>query len=140
MKRRKPLHPDDFSIVRRLTSFYLQTKQIAEAEAQLNAILKEGAKSQSADRIAWARRTLALALSTDRQRVHDALALYKTWAVRIAATEDPEDLRVLARVLDAQKNAADRKRAIEILESLIAKNLANADDRFLARSPLRVKW
>ena len=74
-EKAKSDHPDDFSIVRRLTSFYLQTKQIAEAEAQLNAILKEGAKSQSTERVAWARRTLALALSTDRQRVQDALAL-----------------------------------------------------------------
>ena len=30
------------------------------------------------------------------------------------AFEDPEDLRVLARVLDAQKTVTDRKRAIEI--------------------------
>ena len=48
-----------------------------------------------------------------------------------AAFEDPEDLRVLARVLDAQRTVADRKRAIEILESLIGKNMANSDDRFL---------
>ena len=137
-EKAKAAHPDDFSIVRRLTIFYLQTKQVAEAEAQLNAILKEGANSQSAERVAWARRTLALALSTDRQRVHDALALLKNVGSQTTtdkqgavAAEDPEDLRVLARVLDAQKTVAERKRAIEILESLIAKNLANADDRFL---------
>ena len=39
-EKAKAAHPDDFSIVRRLTGFYLQTKQIAKAEAQLNAILK----------------------------------------------------------------------------------------------------
>ena len=55
----------------------------------------------------------------------------QTTDCRRTAFEDPEDLRVLARVLDAQRTVADRKRAIEILESLIAKNLANADDRFL---------
>ena len=137
-EKAKVVAPDDFSIVRRLTDFYLQTKQIAKAEAQLNAILKESAKSRSAERVAWARRTLALALSTDRQRVHDALALLDnvgsqttTGDQGTVASEDPEDLRVLARVLDAQQTIADRKRAIEILESLIAKNLANADDRFL---------
>ena len=77
-------------------------------------------------------------LSTDRQRVHDALALLKnvgsqtTTGTQGAATlEDRDDLRVLARVLDAQKTVAGRKRAIEILESLSAKNLASADDRFL---------
>ena len=62
-EKAKSDHPDDFSIVRRLTSFYIQTKQIAEAEAQLNAILKESDKSLSTERVAWARRTLALALS-----------------------------------------------------------------------------
>jgi cellulose synthase operon protein C len=127
-EKAKSDHPDDFSIVRRLTSFYLQTKQIAEAEAQLNVILKEDAESQSTERVAWARRTLALALSTDRQRVQDALSLLMKGG---GAFEDPEDLRVLARVLDAQRTVADRKRAIEILESLIGKNMANADDRFL---------
>ena len=38
---------------------------------------------------------------------------------------------MLARVLDAQKTVEGGKRAIEILESLITKNLANAEDRFL---------
>ena len=33
-------HPDDLSIARRLTEFFLQTNQMAEAEAQLEAILK----------------------------------------------------------------------------------------------------
>ena len=47
------------------------------------------------------------------------------------ALEDPEDLRVLAQVLDAQKTIQHRKRAIEVLESLVGKNLANAEDRFL---------
>ena len=38
--------PDDLSIVRRLTDFFLRTKQMAKAEAQLNAILKIGAPAQ----------------------------------------------------------------------------------------------
>ena len=137
-EKAKTAHPDDFSIVRRLTNFYVQTKQIVKAEAQLNAILKEGAKPQNAERIAWARRTLALALSTDRQRVGDALLLLeergqtaKGAPGQRTAFEDPEDLRVLARVLDAQQTTEHRKRAIETLESLVGTNLANADDRFL---------
>ena len=44
---------------------------------------------------------------------------------------DPEDLRVLARVLDMQKTVVQRKRAIEILESLTDQNLVNSEDRFL---------
>jgi cellulose synthase operon protein C len=128
-EKAKTAHPDDFSIVRRLTGFYLQTKQITKAEAELNAILKKGpgAVPQGAEQVAWARRTLALALSTDRQRIGDALALLE----KGGQAEDSEDMRALARVLDAQKTVEGSKRAIEILESLIAKNLANADDRFL---------
>jgi cellulose synthase operon protein C len=139
-EKAKATHPDDFSIVRRLTGFYLQTQQIAKAEAELNAILKKDASAspQGAEQTAWARRTLALALalSTDRQRIGDALALLEKGgqaanAQATTAFEDPEDLRALARVLDAQKTVDGSKRAIEILESLIAKNLANGDDRFL---------
>ena len=68
-------HPDDLSITRRLTDFFLQTKQIAQVEAQLNAILKRGSKPQSAETVAWARRTLALTLASDPKRVRDALSL-----------------------------------------------------------------
>ena len=146
-EKAKAAYPDDFSIVRRLTSFYLQTKQIAEAEAQLNAILKEGAKPQSADRVAWARRTLALVLSTDRQRVHDALALLKNVGSQITtgvqgavAFEDPEDVRVLARVLGCAKNrcgpqAGDRDSGI-----IDRKELGERRRSFSSRSPLRIKW
>ena len=48
-EKAKAAHPDDFSIVRRLTSFYLQTKQIAKAEVELNSILKESAGSENAE-------------------------------------------------------------------------------------------
>ena len=76
-EKAKAAHPDDLSIARRLTEFFRRTKQMAAAEAQLNAILKQGAHSQSAETVAWARRTLALTLasSTDLQRVRKALSL-----------------------------------------------------------------
>ncbi len=63
-------HPDDMMIARRLTEFYVQTKQLDEVEAQLDPILKSAANPQNAEIKAWARRTLALALafSTDPQR------------------------------------------------------------------------
>ena len=47
------------------------------------------------------------------------------------ALEDPEDLRVLAKVLAAQNTIQHRERAIKLLESAVDKNLANAEDRFL---------
>lgn len=138
-EKARAAYPDDFSIVRRMTSFYLQTKQIAKVEIQLNTILKQGTKPQNAERVAWARRTLALALSSDQQRAREALSVLEGGTENgdkegARVLRDPEDLRVLARVLDAQKTVTDRKRAIEILESLVAQNFANADDRFLLAS------
>jgi cellulose synthase operon protein C len=131
-------HPDDLSIARRLANFFLQTRQIAEVEAQLDAILKPGAKPQSAETVAWARRSLALtyARSADVQKVRKALLLLEpagkpTVGGGANALQDPEDTRVLALVLDAQGTLQHRKRAIEALESLVARSLANAEDRFL---------
>ena len=51
--------------------------------------------------------------------------------VKRGEASDPEDLRVLARVLEMQKTLVHRKRAIEILESLTDKNLATSEDRFV---------
>jgi cellulose synthase operon protein C len=132
-------YPDDLSIARRLTDFFLRTKQMGEVEAQLDAILK---RSQSAETVAWARRTLALTLasSTDNQQVRRALSILEQAGQATPggqgakAFEDPEELRALAQVLEAQKTIEHRKRAIDILESLVGKNPANVDDRFrLAR-------
>ena len=122
--------PDDQLIVRRLTAFYLQTKQIKEAESELLGILNGGAGTSNAETVAWARRTLAIiyATSTDDEQVRKALALFPQEGQK--ALELPEDLRVFAIVLEAQKTSADRKRAIAILESLIDKHVANNQDRF----------
>ena len=46
------------------------------------------------------------------------------------ALVDPEDLRVLAKVLAAQNTIQHRERAIKILESSVGKNLANAEGSF----------
>ena len=43
----------------------------------------------------------------------------------------PEDLRVLARVYEAQKTVAGHKKAREVLEELVATNSAGAEDQFL---------
>ena len=70
-------HPDDLSIARRRANFFLQTRQIAEVEAQLDAILKRGTRPQNAETVAWARRALAwtYAKSGDVQKVRKALSL-----------------------------------------------------------------
>ena len=41
-EKAKAAHPDDFSIVRRLTDFFRRTRQMAEVEEQLDPILKRG--------------------------------------------------------------------------------------------------
>ena len=46
-------------------------------------------------------------------------------------SEDPDDQRLLARVLARQKTPETRQRAIGILEKLVAKTPDNIDDRFL---------
>ena len=129
--------PDDLSIKRRLTKFFLDTNQVTEAKSQLEAMGTD----------AWAKRTLALVLASDSdpQEVRKALACFEPAgqppvpAGQEGKTlEDPEDLRILARVLDQQARVLDvqrtpqyRKRAVEILESLTDKKLANSEDQFL---------
>ena len=68
-------HPNDISIARRITEFYLGAKLVAEAESQLDAILKRDAGANNDQIKAWARRTKALILasSTDPQRVRSRL-------------------------------------------------------------------
>jgi cellulose synthase operon protein C len=132
-------HPSDLSVVRRSAEFLIQTNQMAEVEAQLGAILKRGASAHGAATVAWARRTLALTLasSPDVKRVRQALSILEPASPAAPAgpvshaLDDSEDLRTLARVLEAQRTVSDRKRAIEILESLVAKNLANTADRLV---------
>ena len=101
--------------------------------------MKQGAGAKTAGTVAWARRTRAsmLASDADPQEVRKALSLFEPAGQPAASgqegktLEDPEDLRILARVLDCRRTPQHRKRAIEILESLTDKNLANSEDRFL---------
>jgi tetratricopeptide (TPR) repeat protein len=142
-EKARAAQPDDLLVARRFTQFFLSTGQVGEAESALEAILKSaGAKNPAL--ATWARRNLALTLAsgTDPEKVRRALALMESsgrdqtgGAGQASKTlEDPEDLRVLVRVLDAQKTPTARGRAVRILESLVARNLANPQDRlWLAR-------
>lgn len=79
---------------------------------------------------------LVLVSGTDNERVRKALYYFEPnnqpapLGQEGKNVEDPDDLRVLAQVLEAQKTDLQRKRAIDILESLADKNLASPDDRF----------
>jgi cellulose synthase operon protein C len=120
--------PDDLSIARSLTQFLFRTRQVDEAESQLAAMLKRADKNS--EEFAWARRTLALSLIEKGDPVHarQALALYEPTDQTPKAAEDQ---RVLARVLDAQRTPDHRKRAIEIMNSLVEKEPDNSEDRIL---------
>ena len=127
--------PDDLAIVRRMIDFFVQTRQMPEAEAQLSAILDRTPNPQNAELKAWAKRTLPLALasSPDPEKVRRALTVLEGAPDQKNAKplEDPEDLRALARVLDMQRTREHRERArFEVLESLVKRNLASTDDRF----------
>jgi cellulose synthase operon protein C len=134
-KKAEDAHPDDLSIKRSLTQFLLDTNQTAEAENRLKAMSKQGTAPEKA----WAKYNLAkvYASGTDKERLRKALHLFEPndrpapIGQEGKALEDSDDLRVLARVLEAQKTVLQRKRAIEILESLADKNLAKPEDRLL---------
>ena len=134
--------PDDLSIKRRLTEFFLRTRQINVARTYLEAIRKQEGRAKNAETAAWAKRSLALMLAggADQTQASKALSLFEQDGKSVPAgqegksVEDPEDLRVLVQVLDMQKTVIHRKRAAEILENLTTRNLATPEDRFsLAR-------
>jgi tetratricopeptide (TPR) repeat protein len=139
-KKAEAAQPENLSIKRRLTEFFLRSKQIDEAHKYLEAMRKQNGGAKNAETAAWANRALALVLasSTDRTQLSKALTLFEPDGQPVPAGQegkkrpgDPEDLRVLARVLDVQKTVVQRKRAIEILESLADQNLATSEDRFI---------
>ena len=131
-------HPDDLAAARAAADFFGKTKQTVELEAQLEAILKRGSKSTAP----WARRRLALLLasSTKVDRVGRALSIMEPSGPTAKSgqgsnkQEETADSRTLVRVLVAQKTVPHRTRAIGILKTLVAKNLASGEDRLsLAR-------
>src|SRR5207248_3073303 len=114
---------------------------ISKVKAQLATILKQPPSPTNAEQLAWARRTLALTLlaSKDYQQAVDALKLVEPIAQALAEqgpegkpTQKPEDLRVLARVYESQNTPLFKKRALELLEKLVAAGaLASLEDRFM---------
>ena len=105
--------PDDLSIKRRLTEFFLRTKQMSDAKAQLNAIRKRAMVSRlpKRSRLGQAHARLDARVRNRQTAELEALSCFEpndqaaAVARKARALEDPEDLRVLARVLDAQKTA-----------------------------------
>ena len=130
-------NPGDFAMKRMTIEFLLRTNQLAEVEPQLTDVLKRPADFKPAE-IDWARRTLALSYVMRSERQHDYPQALKALAVfdpsggtDSKAFNTPDDLRVLARVYEAQKIPAYRKKAVEVLEKLKNDQLATIDDQFL---------
>lgn len=125
-------HPDDLLVTRRLVEFFIRTKQFEKALSRLKAIVKQNdGKGKNSDMVVWANRERALILAsgTDPQGLKEALALVEPHGQ--VGKPDPDDLRILARVLEAQKTPEHRQRAIKVLQSLVTQSLATGDDRFL---------
>jgi len=129
--------PGDVAMKRATIEFLLRTNQLAEVETQLTDVLKRPADFKPDD-LDWARRTLALSyvvrseIQRDYPQALKALAvLDPAGRVESKRPETPEDLRVLARVYEAQKIPAYRKKAVEVLEKLKNERQATVEDQFL---------
>ena len=126
--------PADIAIAGRTTSFsYGQSGP--GGRITFGRDLEAGRRRRSAQIKAWARRTkaLILAASPDPQRVRSALAVLEP-AGRAALAdagpktfEDSDDLRALVHVLIKQKTDQDRERAINILKSLVSKDVCEIE-------------
>ena len=104
--------PEDGTLKRAYVEFLLRTNQLAEVENQLTEFLKLPVDAKNAQDLAWAKAALALTYVARSELQHDyqqALKALHLFAPPGKADwkrpETPEDLRVLARVYDAQKSS-----------------------------------
>ena len=110
-EKARAAQPADLSINRRLAEFFFRSRQIDEAKKCLEVIRHQGGGVKNAETAAWANRTLAwvLANGADRTQVSKALALFEPDGKPVPEGQegrklsDPEDLRVLARVLEGKR-------------------------------------
>ena len=129
--------PGEFALRRATTEFLLRTNQLPEVESLLTEVLKRPGDFNAAD-LDWARRTLALSyvvrseLQRDYPQAIKALAIFNpSGGSDSKPIETPEDLRVVARIYEAQKTPSYRKKAVEILEKLNNDRVSTAEDQFL---------
>ncbi len=126
--------PEDGSLAKRYVEFLLRTGQNTDAETELAALMS---RPNAPEISKWARRALALtqASSGDYRKVANALELVSSVAESFEQKDskptEVEDLRVLARVLDAQRTPEHRKQAIKVLTRLLELQQAGPEDRYL---------
>jgi len=129
--------PGEFALKRATVEFLLQTNQFADVEGQLAAIFARPG-DYNADDVDWAKRTRAVSLVLQSEVYNDYQQAIRALKFFVPPDGDdakpytsPVDLRTLARVYEAQKIPAYRKKAVEVLEKLNADRIADAEDRFL---------
>ena len=86
--------PDNFSIKRRLTEFFLGSKQIEEAQKYLETIRKQRSGVKNTEAVAWVNRYLALILAngTDRAKLSRALTLFEPDGQPVRAGQEGKTL------------------------------------------------
>ncbi len=119
--------PDDPAVQRAVAIFYLRRGQLARAEGFFRKLMED--KSPGARfRVAWARRTLALALAAtgDYDRFRKALALLDENAT--GGTISPDDQRARALILARQPR--ERREAVKQLEAVFARIRPTPEEEF----------
>jgi tetratricopeptide (TPR) repeat protein len=119
--------PYDFLVLQKAARFYLRTLLPGKAEPLLRALLDPTVFVPDED-LAWARRQMALVLSSrsDSSKVREALALLDK--NRTPAGEAAEDQRTRALVLATQPDK--RREALQTLERFQAGQLLTAGEQF----------
>jgi tetratricopeptide (TPR) repeat protein len=120
--------PDDPAVLRTAADFYLRTGRPSAAEAQLRHFLEPAVKASPPD-LAWARRSLAFALSAkgDPRERDRALALLEE--NRRGPAESAEDQRTRALVLALLPGR--RAEAVGLFEDLARRQPLGPDERFV---------
>lgn len=120
---------DDLKALRAAASFFLRIGRTEKAEALLLRMLEPRLQASDAE-VAWARRGLALRLSTSFEESHfqEALKLLQM-NLQASGSQSLEDLRALATVLATR--ASRRKEAIRLFEDLLSKRALGTEEQFL---------
>lgn len=114
--------PADLTVKRQLAKFLLDTNAAAEAQGLFKDILKQAEDGKSAALATWARRGLAQAyVNANPPRTAEALALF---SAKPGQGGDPDDLRVMAAIHEAQGTPEGRRQAIQDFETLIGRGAA----------------
>jgi tetratricopeptide (TPR) repeat protein len=125
--------PDDPTVLKALTSYYLRIGQTAEAEPILRQLIKG---TTSGDDANWARRQLALILA-HQSEYREALTLLglsfdKQGNIKeLTPASSPDDIRMRIRILALLDSRSSREFAISRLDDLSRKQALSAEDQFL---------